>query len=113
MSLAGRIIAAPVLGGMFLWDLVVSSIGVAKAVLSPRDVIAPRFVVVPIACRSDLAVTLVANYITLTPGTLTVDVSADRSCLLIHDLFAGESGASTRSGIQDGIEPRVIRVTGL
>ncbi|TPE52180.1 Na+/H+ antiporter subunit E [Amaricoccus solimangrovi] len=111
MRLVAQIVAVPWLAVMFFYDLVVSSIAVARAVLSPGDVVAPRFVVVPIKARSDLGVTLVANYITLTPGTLTVDVSPDRSRLLIHDLFAGESGDGTRAGIQEGIEPRVLRVT--
>ena len=54
---------------------------------------------------------MVANYITLTPGTLTVDVSPDRSTLLVHSLLAGETGDDVRADIQDGIEPRVTRVT--
>jgi multicomponent Na+:H+ antiporter subunit E len=107
-----RPFAAGSLAVMFFYDLVISSVSVARAVLSPKDITAPRFVTVPIRARSDLGVTLVANYITLTPGTLTVDVSADRSVLLIHDLLAGDSGDGTRDGIRDGIEPRVLRVTG-
>ena len=47
---------------------------------------------------------MVANYITLTPGTLTVDVSPDRSTLLVHSLLAGETGDEVRADIQDGIE---------
>ena len=112
MTLAIRILGLPWLALMFLRDLLVSSIAVARAVLSPRDITAPRFVTVPSRARSDLGVTLVANDITLTPGTLTVDVSADRSTLLIHDLLAGDDGEGTRAGIRDEIEPRVLRVTG-
>lgn len=107
-----RPLAAIWLAIMFCHDLVVSSVAVARAVLSRKDITAPRFVVVPIKARSDLGVSLVANYITLTPGTLTIDVSADRSTLLIHDLLAGDSGEGTRRGISDEIEPRVLRVTG-
>ena len=72
----------------------------------------PRFVTVPLAeARSDLEITMVANYITLTPGTLTVDVSPDRSTLLVHALLAGETGDDVRADIREGIEPRVVRVT--
>lgn len=112
MSLVLRCSAAVALFFHLLWDLLVSSIAVARAVLAPRIQLRPRFVAVPIAARSDAGVTLVANYITLTPGTLTVDVSPDRSTLLIHDLLAGDSGDGTRAAIRDGIEPRVLRVTG-
>ena len=84
---------ALVLVTAFARDLVISSLQVAKAVLSPRYICEPRFVTVPLTrARSDLEITMVANYITLTPGTLTVDVSADRSTLLVHSLLAGETG---------------------
>lgn len=93
-------------------DLVVSSLQVTRAVLSPTPPVRPRFVLVPLAhARSDIEITLVANYITLTPGTLTVDVSPDRSTLLVHALLAGETGEDVRADIRDGIEPRVVRVT--
>jgi multicomponent Na+:H+ antiporter subunit E len=97
---------------LFLWDLLVSSLQVARAALTPGDSVACRFVTVPLkAARSDLEITLVANYITLTPGTLTVDVSADRRTLLIHSLLAGDSGDSVRADVRDAIEPRVLRAT--
>lgn len=97
---------------LFLWDLLISSLQVARAVLSPGDRVRPRFVTVPLqAARSDLEITLVANYITLTPGTLTVDVSPDRRTLLIHSLLAGDSGDDVRAGIQSEIEPRVLKAT--
>ena len=95
-----RIVYAVPLAVCFLWDLTLSSIAVARAVLSPRKLARPRLVIVPITARSDAGITLIANYITLTPGTLTVDVSPDRGTLLIHDLFAGDSGDATRAGIQ-------------
>ncbi len=96
----------------FARDLTVSSFQVAKTVLAPRDTSSPRFVVVPLRyAETDLEVTMVANYITLTPGTLTVDVSPDRSTLLVHALTAEGSGDALRADIQDGIERRVTQVT--
>lgn len=100
------------LAAAFARDLVLSSLAVTRAVLSPGAPARPRFVLVPLAhARSDLEITLVANYITLTPGTLTVDVSPDRSTLLVHALLAGETGEDVRADIRGGIEPRVVRVT--
>ncbi len=95
----------------FLWDLLVSSLLVAQAVLSPRDITKPRMVTIPLHVRSDAGITMVANFITLTPGTLTVDVSPDRSTLLVHDLLAGDSGDGTRESVRVGIESRVLKVT--
>lgn len=111
MSLIKRLYYSLVLFVMFLWDLTASSIAVARAVLSPSDVTAPRLVTVPLKASTPGEITLVANYITLTPGTLTVDVSSDRKTLLIHDLLAGDSSERTRAAVRDGIEARVLRAT--
>lgn len=97
---------------MFLWDLTASSVAVARAVLSPRDLSRPRLVTVPLNVTTDAQITLVANFISLTPGTLSVDVSADRKTLLVHDLLAGEDSAASRASVRDGIEARVLRATG-
>ncbi len=107
-----RWIAVPMLVGWFCHDLVLSSISVARTVLSPKGSARPRLITAPLTATSDLGITLVANYITLTPGTLTLDVSADRRTLLIHDLLAGDSSEGTRAAITTEIEPRVLRVTG-
>jgi multicomponent Na+:H+ antiporter subunit E len=97
---------------LFLWDLMVSSVQVARAVLSPRDITHPRFVEVPLPeGLSDLEITLVGNHITLTPGTLTVDVSPDRRRLLIHALLAAENGDGVRADVNDTIIPRVLKAT--
>lgn len=110
MNVVKRLWAVLVLFVMFLWELATSSIQVARAVLSPRDITRPRFVTIPLNTRTDAGITLTANFISLTPGTLTVDVSDDRRTLLVHDLFAGDSGDETRAGVHRGIEKRVMRV---
>jgi multicomponent Na+:H+ antiporter subunit E len=97
---------------MFLWDLTVSSVQVARAVLSRSDITRPRLVTIPLKVQSDAGITLVANFISLTPGTLSIDVSPDRGTLLVHDLLAGDSSEATREGVRTGIEARVLRVTG-
>ncbi len=96
---------------VFLWDLVASSVQVAVAVLSPRDITRPRFTTIPLRAESDVEITLIANFISLTPGTLSIDVSADRKTLLVHDIFAGDSSEDARAAVRDGIEARVLKVT--
>lgn len=95
----------------FLWDLVVSSVQVAVTVLAPKDISEPRLVTIPLNVQSDWGVTLVANFISLTPGTLSVDVSGDRKTLLVHSLLAGESSDELRKDTRTGIEMRVLKVT--
>jgi multicomponent Na+:H+ antiporter subunit E len=111
MTLIRRSWYALVLFVVFLWDLLMSSIQVARAVLSPRDITRPRLVTVPLRVSTDAEITMVANFISLTPGTLSVDVSPDRSTLLVHDLFAGDDSGAARDSVRDGIEARVLRVT--
>lgn len=111
MSLILRPVHAVWLFVVFLWDLLTSSVQVAIAVLLPGNRTRPRLVTVPLKARTDVEIALVANFISLTPGTLSIDVSRDRETLLVHDLFAGESGDGTRTEVRDGIETRVIRAT--
>jgi multicomponent Na+:H+ antiporter subunit E len=68
--------------GSFLWALFQSNIDMARRVIAPSLPIRPALVEVHTALRSPLGKLLLANSITLTPGTLTVDVRGDR--LLIH-----------------------------
>ncbi len=111
MSLVRRLWFGLRLFVVFLRDLVVSSVQVARAVLSPRDIARPRFTTIPLRATSDVEITLVANFISLTPGTLTIDVSPDRKTLLVHDMFAGEDSTAARASVRDGIEARVLKAT--
>lgn len=73
---------------IFLKDLVIANFAVARLVLSPRLPIEPAVVEVPLRVRSDTAITTIANSITLTPGTLTMDYDADRNSLYVHSIAA-------------------------
>jgi multicomponent Na+:H+ antiporter subunit E len=96
---------------LFLRELVLSAVRVAAIVLSPnmKDKIKPAIVAVPLTVRSDAEITLLANMITLTPGTLSIDVSADKHTLYIHVLQL-----STReeliADIANGFEAKIQKV---
>lgn len=98
------------LAATFLRELVVANLQVAWIILQPGLPIRPAFIVVPLALRDDLAITALANMITLTPGTLTVDVAPDRSALWVHCLSARDADAvreqikrQFETPLQDGI----------
>lgn len=93
----------------FLWELVVSNVRVAIEVLSPRYRMRPGVVGVRLDARTDLEITLLANLITLTPGTMSVDISEDRRVLYVHALYVDDRDAFERS-IKDGFERRVLEV---
>lgn len=72
--------------GYFAWQVVVSNLVVARQILTPRNRIWTGIVAVPVPPGSDLVTTIVANAITLTPGTLTLEVTRDPSMLYVHVL---------------------------
>lgn len=73
---------------LFLYELAASAVRVAVLVLTPNLTAAlrPAVVAFPLTVKSDAEITLLANLITLTPGTLSIDVSEDRSVLYVHVL---------------------------
>jgi len=70
------------------WQIVLSNWDVLRRVWSPRLPIAPRMVTMPYETEDDLATVIVANSITLTPGTVTVVVDTQRREMLVHALSA-------------------------
>ncbi|MCR6673367.1 Na+/H+ antiporter subunit E [Devosia ginsengisoli] len=99
------------LAALFLYELAASAVRVAIVVLTPdmKSALKPAIIAFPLSVKSDAEITLLANLITLTPGTLSVDVSEDRSLLYVHALNFG-----TREGliadIAGGFEAKVREV---
>lgn len=104
-----RMYAGFALALYFLWDLTKSCVAVAWAVLRQHHRGRSRFVVMPFDVESDFGKMLTANLITLTPGTLSVDVSEDGASLLVHAMFADDPDEVV-AGLKDNIERRVIEV---
>lgn len=71
----------------FLKELVRSNLRVAYDVLTPTDYMHPGVIAVPLDARTEGEITLFANMISLTPGTLSLDVSTDRRVLYVHVMY--------------------------
>jgi multicomponent K+:H+ antiporter subunit E len=69
-----------------LWDIVVSNVQVAWLIIGPERRIHPRFVWLPLAIRDPHGIATLAGIITMTPGTLSADLTEDRRHLLVHAL---------------------------
>jgi multicomponent K+:H+ antiporter subunit E len=67
-----------------LWDIVLSNIEVARRILGPERVLTPTFVWLPLELTNLHGITTLASIITLTPGTVSAELSDDRRHLLIH-----------------------------
>ena len=90
----------------FLWELLLSSLRVAWDVIRPFPQNQPAIVEMPLSVKSDLEILLVTNLISLTPGTLSVDVTPDRKTLLVHAMFADDPEALVAE-LKNGMERMV------
>ncbi|WP_404405567.1 Na+/H+ antiporter subunit E [Pelagibacterium halotolerans] len=97
--------------GLFLYELMMSAIRVAVLVASPdmKRKIHPAIIAYPLTVTSDAEITLLANLITLTPGTLSIDVSEDRKTLYVHALEL-RSEEETVQSIRTGFEAKILEV---
>lgn len=91
----------------FLKELLISSVRVAVDVIKPTIVFQPGVIAFPLRASSDMEITLLANVISLTPGTLSLDVSEDRKTLYIHAMYAADPEA-VREEIREGLEKRLL-----
>ncbi|NDW46950.1 Na+/H+ antiporter subunit E [Ruegeria sp. PrR005] len=88
-----------------LWDIVVANFTVARIILFKRDADRqPNWVCVPLELRSPEAITVLAGTITMTPGTVSCDLSAQGHNLLVHCLDAPDPDA-----VRDEIKHRYER----
>ena len=88
----------------FFRELWLSNLTVARIVLSPKVRIRPGIVAYHTRLRTDVGITTLANLITLTPGTLTLDLSKDRSTLYIHTInvdWPEQVSATIRHAFED------------
>jgi multicomponent Na+:H+ antiporter subunit E len=102
-----RAVAGVALAATFLRELGTSSLQVAAAVLNPFARPEGRFIRVPLRARSDVEIMLTANLISLTPGTLTVDVAEDRSALVVHAMTADDPAAAAQA-MKSSLERAVL-----
>lgn len=95
----------------FLYELIASSLRVAHDVLTPTHYMRPGVIAIPLEIESDEEITLVANLISLTPGTLSLDVSADRRTLYIHAMYVDEEDIDAFRQKIKRFERKILEVT--
>ena len=93
----------------YLGELVAANLRVARDVLAPSYSMRPAIVAIPLDARTDVEITLLSNLIALTPGSLGLDVSDDRSVLYVHGMFVDDPEAFRR-GIKDDLERRLLEL---
>jgi multicomponent K+:H+ antiporter subunit E len=93
-----------------LWDIVVANFQVAYLILFRRgDSLRSQFVTVPLDLRTPEAITALAGTITMTPGTVSADLSGDGRALLVHCLETDDPEATVAT-IKSRYETRLKRI---
>jgi multisubunit Na+/H+ antiporter MnhE subunit len=111
MSAARRVRAAIALAGAFAYDLVASSVDVARVVIAPRPRPMPAIVVIPVDARTDWGVALFAYLVSVTPGSTCLHIADDRRSLYVHLLDAPDRAARI-AGIKALYERWILQMEG-
>lgn len=93
-----------------IWDIILANIQVAWIVISvPNAKLKPAWIVVPLKLKQPEAITVLAGTITLTPGTVTADLSDEGHSLLVHVLHTDDPDG-VREEIKDRYERRLLEI---
>ncbi|MCP5152903.1 MAG: Na+/H+ antiporter subunit E [Ectothiorhodospiraceae bacterium] len=92
-----------------MWDIVVANVQVAAVVLGPRRRVRSGFVRVPLDLDDDFAITVFASTISLTPGTVSVELAPDRDALYVHYLSEDDPDALVHT-VKARYERRIMEV---
>lgn len=91
----------------FSWELIIANVRVARDVLRPGPLrLQPRVIAVPVDLHSAVPLTLLANVLSLTPGTLSLDISDDKKTLFVHAINSPDE-EQTVLEIKNGFEKLV------
>jgi multicomponent Na+:H+ antiporter subunit E len=93
----------------FFKELIKANLQVAYDVITPKFYMQPGIVKIPLDATTDLEITLLANLITLTPGTLSLDVSDDKKVLYVHAMYIKDRDQFVQS-VKTGFERRLLEI---
>ena len=93
----------------FLYELIKANIEVAMDVITPKFYMKPGIIQYPLDAESSAEISLLANLISLTPGTLSLDVSDDKKVLYIHAMYINDKEEFIQE-IKNGFEKRLLAI---
>jgi multicomponent Na+:H+ antiporter subunit E len=93
----------------FLFELLKANLQVAFDVITPKFYMTPGIVRLPLEAETNVEITLLANLITLTPGTLSLDISDDRKVLYVHAMYITDKQEFI-DDIKNGFEKRLLEI---
>ncbi|HEY8515489.1 MAG TPA: Na+/H+ antiporter subunit E [Candidatus Binatia bacterium] len=94
---------------VYIRELILSNLRVAYDVLTPKPRIRPGVLAIPLDAKTDAEITMLANLLTLTPGSVSLDVSTDRRFLYLHAMYIDDVEDYRRT-VKRTVERRVLEV---
>ena len=98
-----RTVKLPGFIAFYLAEIVLSNIRVAFDILTPRNYFRPGILLIELPEMSDTQLLVLTHLVSMTPGTLTLDVSDDRRHLVVHSMYIGDPETERRKICQDYI----------
>ncbi len=96
----------------FLKELIVASLKVAYDIITPIHYMKPGVIALPLDANTDAEITILANLISLTPGTLSIDVSEDKKILYVHAIYIIDGDIERlKMEIKNGFEKKLLAIT--
>lgn len=93
----------------YIKELLIANLRVAQDALTPTLRMRPALVAIPLDAKTDLEILLLGNLITMNPGSVSLDISTDRSVMYVHVLFARDPD-EVRREIKSNLERRVLEL---
>jgi multisubunit Na+/H+ antiporter MnhE subunit len=91
------------------WNIIVSNVTLAQTILTKKIKVQPKLISIPLDLETDLALTFLACLITITPGVISLDITADRQTLIVHTLNISDSSAF-QTQIKEIFESRIAEL---
>ncbi len=91
----------------YFWEMVKANVQVAYDVVTPHYFMRAGIVGLPLDAKTDFEITMLSNVISLTPGTLVVDLSTDRKVMYVHVMYLKNREDFIRT-TKNGLERKLL-----
>lgn len=93
----------------FLYEMIKANVQVAYDVITPKYFFKPGIIRYPINAQTDFEINILSTFISLTPGTLIIDISDDRKAIYIHVMYLKDEEQFIRS-LKTGVERKLLEI---
>jgi multicomponent Na+:H+ antiporter subunit E len=100
-----------IIGFIFFYfmEMIKANLQVAYDVVTPHYFMKPGIVGLPLDAKTDFEITMLSNMISLTPGTLVVDLSSDRKVMFVHVMYL-KSREEFIKTTKEGLEKKLLEI---